>query len=271
MDNARFICDKDKCIHCGKCLKVCPGNILGGKVLEMKDGCPIMPNQTTFGWHGCWGCERCFAVCPTGAISIFGLKPNEKLDKPSANIKEDLTKLVRFRRSCRDYLDKDVDTKTIKEIMDAMGSIPTGGNNTTLEFSVVVNKSGMRKLYEAIYGRNVQLNMFEEANTDDFSKLRLYNAPCCFIAHKTNKTKFKKGMMTELGMSVAYFELLANSYGLGTIITNQTADLISKSPDARKLLHIPEDHEILAVVGFGYPKIEYARGVSKHKKTTYLN
>lgn len=271
MYNARFIVDKEKCIHCGKCLCVCPGNMVGGDILKMQDGYPVMTNQTNFGWHGCWKCERCFAVCPTGAISIFGLTPNKKLEKPSSNIKDDLPKLVRFRRSCRSFKDKDVDKNIILQIMDAMSSIPTGGNNTSLEFSVVINKNGMRKLNEAICGNGIQLSLFDKVDPNDFSALRLYNAPCCFIAHKTNKTKFKKGMLTELGMSVAYFELLANAYGLGTIITNQTADLITKSKKARSLLNIPEDHQVLAVVGFGYPKIEYARGVNKTKKTTYLN
>lgn len=270
MESANFVVDKEKCIHCGKCLEICPGNLVGGEVLKMKDECPEMPDQTTFGWHGCWKCERCFAVCPTGAISIFGLKPSEKLEKPSQHIKDDLPKLVRYRRSCRKFKDKEVEEKTILEIMDAIGSIPTGGSNTSLEFTVVEGKSGMKKLNEAIFGKNNQTSLFGEEKQDDFLKLKLYNAPCCFIAHKTNKTKFKGGMMTELGMSVAYFELLANAYGLGTIITNQTAYLISNSRDGRKVLGIPEDHEILAVVGFGYPEIVYARGVSKKKKTTYL-
>ena len=155
-------------------------------------------------------------------------------------------------------------------MMDTMSSIPTGGNNTSLKFSVVENKSVMKKLNEAIFGKNYQMSLFGEDTENDFSRLRLYNAPCCFIAYKTNRTKFKNGTMTEPGMSIAYFDLLANSYGLGCIITNQTADLISKSKNARRVLNIPEDYEILAVVGFKYPEIEFARGVEKKKKTAYL-
>lgn len=270
MQEANFIVDKNKCIGCGKCLKVCPGNMIGKNTLKMENGYPVMEDQTTFGWNGCWKCERCFAVCPFGAISIFGVHPNEKLEKPSSHIKEDLPKLIRYRRSCRLFKNKEVDHKLILEIMDTMACIPTGGNNSSLEFSIVENKSGMNKLYEAIYGKNKQLNLFGEYEENNLNKLRLYNAPCCFIAHKTNKTKFKSGMLTELGMSTAYFELLVNSYGLASIITNQTADLISKSNEARKILGIPEDHIILSVVGFGYPEIEFARGIEKTKKTTYL-
>ena len=32
-----------------------------------------------FGWNGCWKCEHCLAVCPSGAISIFGHKPEDSL------------------------------------------------------------------------------------------------------------------------------------------------------------------------------------------------
>lgn len=57
MEEANFIVDKEKCIHCSRCLKVYPVNLVGGEVLKMKDGCPEMPNQTTFVWHACWKCE----------------------------------------------------------------------------------------------------------------------------------------------------------------------------------------------------------------------
>lgn len=48
MEEANFIVDKEKCIHCSRCLKVYPVNLVGGEVLKMKDSCPEMPNQTTF-------------------------------------------------------------------------------------------------------------------------------------------------------------------------------------------------------------------------------
>ncbi len=37
------------------------------------------------------------------------------------------------------------------------------------------------------------------------------------------------------------------------------------SPKAREMLGIPKDHYMKLIVGFGYPEIEYARGVQKDR------
>lgn len=37
------------------------------------------------------------------------------------------------------------------------------------------------------------------------------------------------------------------------------------APQAREMLGIPADHYMKLIVGFGYPEIEYARGVQKDK------
>ena len=69
-------------------------------------------------------------------------------------------------------------------------------------------------------------------------------------------------------IAAAYFELLANAFGLGTIIMSYPADvLIELAPEAKKMLHIPQDHYMKLIVGFGYPEIPYARGVQKDRKT----
>ena len=68
MNLANFQVDTEKCIGCGLCVKVCPGGILH---LNAERKCE-MDEIDSFGWNGCWKCEHCLAVCPKGAISIFG-------------------------------------------------------------------------------------------------------------------------------------------------------------------------------------------------------
>ena len=82
MDNARFFVNTDKCIGCGNCLEVCPGNMVGGDVLRFENGHPVMVDQSNFGWKGCWKCQHCLAVCPVGAISVLGISPEEVPEKP---------------------------------------------------------------------------------------------------------------------------------------------------------------------------------------------
>ena len=264
-EKVNFVVDKSKCIGCGKCLNVCPGNMVGGNVLNFKDGCPDMIDQTNVGtWKGCWKCQHCLAVCPTGAISIFGIKPEDVPEKPSEKIKEDLSKLIAYRRSCRSFLKKDVEKTIIDSILNSLNNMPTGGNNQSLEFSIVETRSAMKQIYHAVF-RKSQISLFAEEETDDFSKLRLYDAPCLFIAHKAKDERFQDGPIVEINIATAYFELLANANDLGTVISTYAAEQLSKSKEARKLLRIPDNHEVMVVVGFGYPEIKYARGVKKDR------
>lgn len=268
MKNAMFQLDPEKCNGCGRCLAVCPGNMTGGNVLKMVYGKPVMVDQNNFGWRGCWRCEHCMAVCPSGAISILGISPDKAPEKPDASVSDELTRLVAYRRACRSYRDEDVDPLIIQKILSALSNMPTGGNSYGMEFSVVDTKRGMRRLYESMFPYE-QTSLFSQEQ--DVHKLGIYNAPHLFIAHKTVGSRFHDGDLTELGIATAYFELLANAYGLGTVICNYAAEQILKSRAARQLLEIPEEHTALAVVGFGYPEIPYARGVIKHKRIHHLS
>ena len=266
MQNAGFSVDAERCSGCGLCLDVCPGNMVGGDVLRLEDGLPVMVDQTKFGWHGCWRCQHCLAVCPTGAISILGVSADKVSGKPDFAIQEELPKLIKYRRTCRAFKKDDVDSGTIDEILDAVSAVPTGGNNQRLEFSVVYSRDAMRKIYNAVFGSARQLSFFDSDGTEDFSGLRIYDAPHLFIAHKAVGERFRDGDLVEVNLATAYFELLANAYGLGTVVSTYSAELLSKNKQVRQILRIPDDHNFMTVVGFGYPKYKYARGIAKRRK-----
>ena len=263
IETAKFKVDYEKCIGCGKCLEVCPGNMVGGNVLRLDNGIAVMVDQGKFGWKGCWKCQHCLAVCPEGAISVLGISPEEVTGKPTIAIKDELPKLIAYRRTCRAFKKTDVSKDVIDEILKSVSGVPTGGNNFSLEFCVVETRDKMRELYRAVFGDPVQKSMFDG---EDLSALRLYDAPHLFIAHKAVGDRFQDGALTEMGLATAYFELIANAFGLGTVISTYSAEMISASKRAKEFLGIPDSHKLLTVIGFGYPKFEYARGVKKSKK-----
>ena len=55
-----FEVDKEKCIHCGLCIKDCSAKAL----MFDENQTPIIDEKR------CFKCQHCLAVCPVGAISV---------------------------------------------------------------------------------------------------------------------------------------------------------------------------------------------------------
>ena len=53
--------DAKRCIGCGRCTEVCPGNLL-----QLSAGQAVIRDA-----RDCWGCTACMKVCPVSAIGYF--------------------------------------------------------------------------------------------------------------------------------------------------------------------------------------------------------
>lgn len=92
-------------------------------------------------------------------------------------------------------------------------------------------------------------------------------APYLFIANEKCVGKWAEDSKANCILATAYFELLCNAHGLGTVIMCYSSEVLNElAPKARKMLDIPEDHYTGLIVGFGYPEIPYVRGVQKERK-----
>ena len=272
-----FKVDTSKCIGCGNCINVC-----SGMVLEMKNGTPEMKHFEKFGWHGCWKCQHCLAVCPTGAIEIFNKKPENSSPKPKADMGEQMENLVKFRRSCRRYQKKNVKPEIIDSILSAMENVPTGGNSSSVEYTVIDDIDRVKEIWNIAYNQMEQnakrgiytysfndfyyRKMKESEKTVRKDDMLFCGAPHLFIAHKRCVGKWGEDAKVDCDIASAYFELLCNAHGLGTTIMSYSSDVIQDNPKAREMLGIPKDHYMKLIIGFGYPEIEYARGVQKERK-----
>lgn len=272
-----FEVDRNKCIGCGQCVNVCTG-----MVLKMQNGLPVMQSFERYGWRGCWRCEHCLAVCPEGAISIFGKKPENSTPKPDKNMGEQMERLVKYRRSCRRFLDDNVDSAILDRILSAMENAPTGGNSCNVEYTVIDDKKRVDEIWQVAYDKMESLakrgiythsfspffygKMKESEETVREGDMLFCGAPHLFIAHEKCSGKWAEDAKANCIIATAYFELLANAFGLGTAIMSYPSEVLNElAPEARKMLNIPTDHYTGLIVGFGYPDIVYARGTQKDR------
>ena len=277
-----FSVDASKCIRCGRCVAVCTGMVIE----QDESGLPHMLPFERFGWRGCWRCEHCLAVCPVGAISIFGKTPELSLPPAPAETGEYLERLVANRRSCRRYRDEDVNPAIIDRILTAMQNVPAGGNAQTTEYTVIDDKDRMRHIRDVAYaamekaaarGRYTSsfdgfyyAKMKQSEATVRKGDLLFCGAPHLFVAHTKATGRWAADYAINCNLATAYFDLLANAHGLGPIIMSYPSDVLCElAPEAREMLGIPADHYMKLIVGFGYPEIPYARGVQKNRRKVH--
>jgi nitroreductase/Pyruvate/2-oxoacid:ferredoxin oxidoreductase delta subunit len=277
-ERTHFKVDQSKCVKCGRCKNVC-----SGMVIEYgEDGYPTMKPFDRYGWHGCWRCQHCLAVCPAGAISIFDKHPEDSRSMPPKEMGTYMEQLITGRRSCRRFLDKNVDPELLDRILSAITAAPTGGNAQDVEYTVIDDKERVHEIWKLAYAKmdaaakkNVYTHSFssfyykkmkESEKTVRKEDLLFCSAPQLFIAHAKCTGKWAEDSKADCNIATAYFELLCNAYGLGTVIMSYPAEVLNElAPEARAMLGIPGDHYTNLIVGFGYPEIPYARGIQKDK------
>lgn len=280
MNKANFVVDIEKCVGCGKCMKVCPGGILSLNQAKQ----PEIADFKEFGWDGCWKCEHCIAVCPTGAISIFGHKPENSLPLPDYKITAPtMDSLIANRHSCRRYEDKNVDASIINDMLGRLADAPNGGNKQQVEFTLIDDKEQMNHFRQLTYSRMDDLAVqgiypksFGKEAYEDMKRwentvrpdMLFCGAPHILIPH----APLGHGEpMQDVVIAGTYFELLCASRGLGAVMLTFPLGALEQMPDIKAMLNIPDNHYIGMMIGFGYPEIKYARGVHREMKQNRIH
>ncbi|TKG93643.1 4Fe-4S dicluster domain-containing protein [Puteibacter caeruleilacunae] len=270
-----FKIDESKCIECGLCAKECPVRIIA---MEPK---PVIRNGKE---KNCLRCQHCLAVCPTGALSILGKKPEDSVtvagEMPS---NEAMTRLIKTRRSVRVYKDESIDRKVIHELLDTAAYAPTGHNKNAVHFHVIDTPDAMNSFRQKVYlalneasnagkltGSHEFLNGIQHLWMTKGIDIIFRNAPHLVIASAPNKITSPKA---DCLISMSYFELLANTNGIGTLWNGMIQFALDEiAPELRKAIGIPVDHAIGYALLFGKPAVKYARGIqSEGLHVNYVN
>lgn len=270
-----FKVDEAKCIGCGLCKRVCPSMLI-----DLDEDRKVQIKEVErLDWYGCWGCQHCMTVCPAGAISIFGKDPQDSLPMAEAGADTVLDSLVAGRRSCRHYKDENVDRDMLADMLKILECTPTAGNKQKIEYTIIDDKEGMKKFRE-ILGRETKkmtaqgiypfswdeesFGIMEDRGPQAMNgDIFFCSAPHLFIPHMPKQFG---SAPTDIGLTLAYFELLCASRGLGAVYLGFPLNIIKMLPEVKALLQIPEDHYFGVALGFGYPEFTYARGAQKEGK-----
>jgi nitroreductase/NAD-dependent dihydropyrimidine dehydrogenase PreA subunit len=255
----QFRVDSEKCDQCDACVKDCPSGIL-----RRQGGTPEAAAAD------CLECQHCLAVCPAGAISVFGLNPADSLPLSDGAIPSlrQMKTFIRGRRSVRQFLDEDIPAVLIDELLTDLAHAPSGCNARDLTFSVVSGRKAMaallEKLIQAIETKRREIPsgfVLEavEAYRKNGRDLIFLGAPHLLVVSHGEKAICSR---EDVVLALAYFELLAQSAGLGTTWCGMIKFIADMIPEVYEWFGLDPKTYFYAMM-FGQPAVRYARTVQR--------
>lgn len=260
-----FKIDVEKCTECGLCSEDCPSLIIDGS-----KGIPeIKPGKG----KNCIRCQHCLAICPTGALSIFGKNPDDSLDvSDSIPSGSEMRRLIRTRRSVRKFKTEHLEKELIDDLLETAAYSPSGHNKNQVLFTVSYKGDETKKLIDTVYNAIKEANARGSIRGED----RVYNSFQHMWENKDIDVLFRKAphiiiasaprsnsnAVADCVISLSYFELYANTQGISTLWNGFVKYIFdSISPGLQTELGIPEDHVIGYIMVFGKPARKYARAI----------
>jgi len=261
--------NSEKCVGCGLCVKDCfPGDI------EIVDGKAKINNIK------CFKCGHCIAVCPKGAVSTDDYNMDDVKDYNEAEFKispDTLLNFIQFRRTVRQFKNKDVETEKITKIIDAGRFTQTGSNSQNVSYIVV--KDNIDQLKELVlenlksrgeeilknlnpktvpFKRYAQMwiKMYNEYKENPKMNDKLFfNAPALILAVSDSQVN--------ASLASSNMELMTNAQGLGTFFSGFFTMAAQGNEKIRELLGVEDNKEIVTCMIIGYPDVKYARTVPR--------
>ncbi len=243
--------------------------------------------------EACWGCGQCVSVCPTDAIDhdAFPLEKCPLIDPGRAPSIEQLTLVLRSRRSTRTYAERPVPRDVVRDLVGVSRWVPSASNAQGVDWTALDDRARITELTKATIdqirllarlGRNpitrflIRLALGSEMVRNATRSARLgdamierwsrgedplfYNAPVVLIGHTRAGRPFGRD---DAVYSAYNLMLAAERQGLATCQIGIFQAALEKSRKVRRLLGLPEDREPQIVLVLGYPLHPFRRLVPR--------
>lgn len=166
----------------------------------------------------------------------------------------ELDECIRGRRSIRRYEDKPIPKKIIDSILEAGVWAPSGMNNQPWRFIVIENQEIMNKLSRR--AKEILLKMdwpdhIKKIFKSDKDTI-FHSAPLLILVCAEKKGRGQTFLHLDCGLAAENMFLKAYNEGVGSCFIG-FANSLNQDPDILSEVGVPEGHELIAPLIFGYP------------------
>ena len=286
--------DYEKCTACGKCIADCPPKLY----FKNEEKKVIFEDSH----HMCILCGHCIAVCPVNAVITEEMDAPfefEEAKDPTKIISyENLVKLIRARRSIRQFKNQAIPKDQVEQILEAMRYAPSASNAQSWNYTVLSDPEKisffvgevmkifylLRKVLKLkhlirlfVSGKTKEL-LLDPNTPRQINRLIgeyeaggdpiFYEAPLVIVLHSP---AYGNLAAVDAGIALTHGMFAAQALDIGTCWIGFALEAVQRSKKLRKWLQIPKGRNCYSVMAFGYPAVKFQRAPPrKELQVVYL-
>ena len=155
----------------------------------------------------------------------------------------ELINLIKNRRTCRNFSEKEVSESDVKQILECALSAPSGMNYQTWSFIAIMNREKIQKLAKAV-GKAL--------NRENYN---MYNPSVLILTTNDKESRFRE---VDNACAMENIYLSCEALNLGCVWINQLKDCFDE-PEVRAILDelgVPKNYGVYGSAAIGYKSQE---------------
>jgi nitroreductase len=245
----------------------------------------------------CFGCGHCEAICPPEAITApanrvdFAFSQAENVASYSPPGEYDLAALIRLmrsRRSCRNYQQKAVAPALLQDLIMIGITAPSGTNSQGWTFSILpdrqkveslgasialyfkklnkIAKNPLLRRLDTLFSQGQLAKYYKQHYTSVQNSLDLWDkkgedrlfhgAPALILVGSRPEASCPHD---DALLATQNILLGAHAMGLASCLIGFAVHAINRAPEIKKQLNLPAAEQIYSVIALGYPAEKYSR------------